>query len=371
MHEQINISQPRLNSVQQIHNYDPNGVGLKTNIFGLPFSLAEAKVVILPVPWEVTVSYGAGTAKGAEAVFTASSQLDLFDPDFPQAWQAGIAMSELSSFWQEQNLVLREKAAQYIHFLENADSHDLKSSCSNNQEFDLIVKEINRAGFELNDWLKKESSSFLSQGKLVGVLGGDHSSPLGLMQALSTCYDGYSILQIDAHADLRVAYEGFEFSHASIMDNALKLPQIERLVQVGIRDICSAEVDRIENSKGRIVTFYDWELKKHQFSGQSWHKTCEQIISSLTQNVYVSFDIDGLDPALCPHTGTPVPGGLRFEEATYLLKCLAKSGKKMIGFDLCEVAPGANAWDGNVGARILYNLAIAMIGSQEKFGSID
>jgi agmatinase len=364
--EQISISQPRLNSVQQIHNYDPNGVGLKTNIFGLPFSLAEAKVIILPVPWEVTVSYGAGTAKGAEAVFAASSQLDLFDPEFPHAWQAGIAMPELSAFWQEQNAVLREKAAQYIYWLENADSHHLESGSLENQGFNSIVKEINQAGFELNDWLKKESNHLLNQGKLVGVLGGDHSSPLGLMQALSTQYEGYSILQIDAHADLRVAYEGFEFSHASIMDNALKLPQLERLVQVGIRDICSAEVDRIESSNSRIVTFYDWELKKHQFSGQSWHQTCEEIISSLTQNVYVSFDIDGLDPALCPHTGTPVPGGLRFEEVTYLLKCLAKSGKKIIGFDLCEVAPGADTWDGNVGARILYNLAIAMIASQDQ-----
>jgi agmatinase len=184
------------------------------------------------------------------------------------------------------------------------------------------------------------------------------------MQALAKQYPDYSILHIDAHADLRVAYEGFTFSHASIMDNALKIPQISRLVQVGIRDLSPAEAERIAQSNGRVHTFYDWSLKERQFTGQSWHQTCDEILASLSDRVYVSFDIDGLNPTLCPHTGTPVPGGLLFEEATYLLKRLARSGKRIVGFDLCEVAPGEDDWDGNVGARILYRLVSAIITSQ-------
>lgn len=346
---------------KDLSQFDPNGIGHKdANIFGLPFTCEEAKVVIIPVPWEVTVSYGAGTAKGPETVFAASSQLDLFDPDCPNGWQAGIAMQAISPYWQAQSQTLREQAAEYIDFLANRDD-----STPASEHLTAVAEAVNRASLELNYWVKTEASKLLAQGKLVGVLGGDHSVPLGLMQALAEQYSEYSILHIDAHADLRVAYEGFQFSHASIMDNTLNLPQVKRLVQVGIRDICHAEMERIMDSHQRIIPFYDWDLKERQFVGKPWHQTCEEIIAPLSDAVYVSFDIDGLEPSFCPNTGTPVPGGLRFEEACYLLKRLADSGKKIIGFDLCEVASGDDDWDGNVGARVLYKLINSMIRSQQ------
>ncbi|MCF8411225.1 MAG: arginase family protein, partial [Crocinitomicaceae bacterium] len=131
-------------------------------------------------------------------------------------------------------------------------------------------------------------------------------------------------------------------------------------VQVGIRDISQSEIDLIELSNHRIRTFFDWDLKENSFNGISWSNQVDEIISELPQNVYVSFDIDGLIPSLCPNTGTPVAGGFQLEEITFLLFKLVESGKRIIGFDLNEVSPGESGdWDANVGARALWNLVCA------------
>lgn len=343
--------------------YNPNEVGIANgNLFGFPFSVEEASIIIIPVPWEVTISYQAGTANAPQAILDASPQLDFYDPYVENAWQIGIAMLEILPAWQHKNHILRKKAEKYINSLETG--HSLSVS-----EQDTIRNEINQSCHELNQWLASESKTWLAKNKLVGVLGGDHSTSLGLIQTLSKKYNTFSILQIDAHADLRQAYEGFTFSHASIMYNALKYPQVERLVQVGIRDICPAEVESIRHSHGRIVTFFDWDLKKAVFAGQNWSNLCKNIISQLSKHVYISFDIDGLDPKLCPHTGTPVPGGLQFEEALHLISSIVDSGRTIIGFDLCEIAPAphhGDEWDANVGSRLLYRLANLMAVSNKK-----
>jgi agmatinase len=137
-----------------------------------------------------------------------------------------------------------------------------------------------------------------------------------------------------------------------------RLPGVGKLVQVGIRDVGSREVEFIERSKGRVKCFYDQHMRDRQFDGATWSKVCKDIIAALPREVYVSFDIDGLTSEHCPHTGTPVPGGLTFPETCHLLEMLAKSGRRVIGFDLCEVAPstGGDEWNGSVGARILYKL---------------
>jgi agmatinase len=181
---------------------------------------------------------------------------------------------------------------------------------------------------------------------------------------LSEKYDRFGILQIDAHADLRKAYEGFAYSHASIMYNALKVPAVNRLVQVGIRDICEEEEKVMQRAMGRVVTFYDDDIKSQQYEGKTWTSICDEIINTLPDLVYISFDIDGLDPKLCPSTGTPVAGGLEFDQAKYLITKLVHSGRRIIGFDLCEVAPGPTEWDANVGARMLYHLCNRMAVSQ-------
>jgi agmatinase len=352
---------PTNSKEQKIAEFDPNGVGdVNGGLFGLPFTIEESEVVLIPMPWEVTVSYSAGTAAGPQAIKEASPQLDLFDPAIKDAWKLGIAMEEISEEWAAVSDNLRQKAESYINWLEEG------SPESDKAEFENLPAEVTEKGEELLQWLKARALTYLDKGKLVGVVGGDHSTPLGLMHALAERHEEYGILQVDAHADLRNAYEGFRYSHASIMYNALQLPQVKKLVQVGIRDICQAEAEMADQSNGRITIFYDSVLKENLYEGDSWKKECKKIIAQLPQKVYISFDIDGLDPKLCPATGTPVPGGFEFEEAIYLIKALVKSGREIIGFDLCEVAPGESEWNGNVGARLLYKLCNWMAVSQKR-----
>lgn len=331
-----------------IKNFDPNGLGIKGNLFGLPVELSEAQLVIIPVPWEVTVSYRAGTANAPPSILKASTQIDLRHHSINNAWQSSIAMLPVSEELLTENKNIRQLAKRHIQALEEGATVESGS---------LITKKINEASENLNIYVKNTSSQYLKEGKLVGVLGGDHSTPLGLLRSLVTKYDRFGVLQIDAHADLRKAYEGFTYSHGSIMYNALKLPGVARLVQVGVRDLCEEEVHVIDRSMGRVKTFYDQNLKARLYNGETWKVICTEIIKELPNLVYISFDIDGLDPKLCPNTGTPVPGGLEFSEAAYLIHELVKSGRKIIGFDLCEVVPTGNEWDANVGARMLWELS--------------
>jgi agmatinase len=326
--------------------FDPNGVASKNaGIFGLTYSLKASELVILPVPWDATVSYSAGTAKGPKAVFDASMQVDLLEPIFPNAWKKGITMIPINKQLHNKSDLLRKKVLLQI------DAQEEGKSLPN------IVAKVNETCSQMNNWVYDQCINLLNQNKLVGLLGGDHSTPLGYIQALSTIYPSFGILQIDAHCDLRNAYEGFTYSHASVMFNALKVKQVSKLVQVGIRDFCEEENDLINKSKNRIETFFDAKLKKNAIEGMNWKKQCELIVATLPKHVYISFDIDGLDPKLCPNTGTPVPGGLEFEQAIYLFEMLISKGKNIIGFDLNEVAPGKNEWDANVGARLLFKLS--------------
>lgn len=342
---------------EAIQTFDPNAPGSGKNLFGLPFTPENAQILVVPVPWEVTVSYKGGTVHGPASILSASQQVDLFDKNIKDAWKAGIAMSSISNDIVEENNRLRELAVQHINALEAGVTADPENP---------LLKKVNEGCENLNIFVKSTTSGYLREGKMVGLLGGDHSTPLGFIRALSERYDRFGILQIDAHADLRKAYEGFAYSHASIMYNALKLPAVNRLVQLGIRDFCEEEVEVIERSMGRIKTFFDEDIKARQFNGKSWDSICDEVVKELPELVYISCDIDGLDPKLCPNTGTPVAGGFEFQQVVYLLKKLVTSKKKIIGFDLNEVAPGDNEWDANVGARLLYQLCNWMAVSQGK-----
>ncbi|MTI29828.1 agmatinase family protein [Xanthovirga aplysinae] len=346
-----------------INTFDPNGVGVPGSLFGLPFSPELAEVVVIPVPWEVTVSYSAGTIEGPLAILEASPQLDLYVKDIPDAWKMGIAMLPVSNYWANESDTLRAQAEKYIRWLEDGGPE------TRDEGIMATVSLVNTASAKLNEWVKAQSLRLMDNGKVPVVLGGDHSTPLGLINALGERHKSFGILQIDAHADLREAYEGFEYSHASIMYNAMKNDKVSKLVQVGIRDYCEEEANRVQDSNGRIVSFYENDFREKMYEGGSWKSICEEIVSELPQKVYISFDIDGLDPKLCPNTGTPVPGGLEFHEAMFLIKHLVRSGREIIGFDLSEVSPSENTedqWDGNVGARVLYNLANFLGVSQKK-----
>jgi agmatinase len=337
---------------EQMAGFDPDGVGRRGRLFGLPFTPESAAVVIVPVPWDVTVSYGPGAAAGPQAVLDASPQIDYFLPEVADAWRVGVAMEAIPTDWAERGAGLRRQVERYLAELEEGAVSPREPG-----PYAGLLAAVDATSAQLRDWLAEQAGAHLDAGRLVGVLGGDHSVPLGLMTALARRHEAFGILQIDAHADLRPAYEGFRYSHASIMTNALELPQVSRLVQVGVRDYSGQEWRCVEASGGRIVPFYDQQLKAQRYRGATWHDQCEAIVAVLPERVYLSFDIDGLDPRLCPHTGTPVAGGLDLDEALYLVRRVMESGRRLIGFDLCEVAPGADQWDGNVGARLLYRLA--------------
>jgi len=345
-----------MNKQEKIKNYDPSRVaGAGSNIFGLPFNETESETVIIPVPWEVTVSYGGGTLEGPEAILEASYQVDLYDPNLIDAWKFGIHIDHLNKDLKKQSKQLRKKAEVIIASLSGEKVKESKAV------LEKYRKEILTGCQEMNKWVKERTLHFLNKNKRVALIGGDHSVPLGIMQALAQKYTSFAVLQIDAHADLRKAYEGFEFSHASIMYNALKIKQISKMVQVGIRDYCQEEVDYIQNNAGRIKVFYDRDIKQAQYRGDSWERICNRIVKELPEHVYVSFDIDGLDPKLCPNTGTPVAGGFETEEVLYLVEKVVKSGKKIVAFDINEVSPAKdNDWDANVAARLLYRICNLM-----------
>ncbi len=342
-----------------LSRFDPNSVGNpNNNIFGLPFKEEDAELILLPIPWEVTVSYGVGTARSAEHIFKASLQVDLFDPDMPNAWRRGFFMCKADKKMMLKSDYLRKEAELYMDYIsKDADVCD-------NKFMSKGLKEINEGSQMMNDWVYERTSDLLKKNKLVGLIGGEHSITLGFTKALAEKHGDFSILQIDAHCDLRKGYEGFTYSHASVMYNVLnEVPQVKRLLQVSVRDYCEEEWNYISANNERVKIYFDKDIKERFFEGTTWKQLSEEMINQLPEKVYLSFDIDGLDPKLCPNTGTPVLGGLQIEQVLYLIKKLIESGRKLIGFDLVEVGNGDNGLDANVGARVLWRLCNLMMKS--------
>jgi agmatinase len=342
-----------------LSTFDPNSAGNpNNNLFGLPFSEDDAKLVLLPVPWEVTVSFGSGTARSAEQIMKASLQVDLFDPDVENGWKQGFFLKEADRKILLKSDYLRKEAELYIDYISKGDAVE------NNQFMCKTLKEVNEGGYFLNNWVYQQTKYLLDKNKIVGLLGGDHSTPLGFMKAVAEKHGDFGVLQIDAHCDLREAYEGFVYSHASIMYNALKeIPNLQKLVQVGIRDYSEGEHQFIRQNSSRIRTYFEKEIREREFEGETFRQIAGEIVQQLPDKVYISFDIDGLDPKLCPNTGTPVPGGFETEQVFYLFKQIIKAGKKIVGFDLSEVSTSENGWDANVGARVLFKLCNLIIQS--------
>ncbi|MBN2798831.1 MAG: agmatinase family protein [Deltaproteobacteria bacterium] len=325
--------------------WDPDAAAsAEGGLFGLPHTPDDAAVVVLPVPWEATCSYRLGTARAPEAIREASLQVDLLDLDTGEPWREGIAMEapdELIERLHCEAFPLARGVVEAGGVIEPAHRYMA----------DNIAELTARLHQRVREW----ALQVLDRGAIPGVLGGEHGVPFGAIQAASERVPGLAVLHIDAHADLRVAFEGLEWSHASIMDNVLsRLPQVSGIVQVGIRDLGHAERDRIA-AEPRLTTFFDRDLAWGLAQGRPWGALAAEIVAALPDKVWISLDIDGLEPALCPTTGTPVPGGLSWHQLTVLLRVLGESGRQIVGFDLCEVGP--EPWDADVGARVLYKLA--------------
>jgi agmatinase len=337
--------------------FDPDAAALDdAGIFGLPTDPERALVHIVPVPFDATTSYRKGAAGGPAAILQASRQVDLFDLMTGKPWQKGICMLPADERIEELNDKATDKAERII---------ELGGRIGDEARLAKNLARVNEIGAEVNEIVRAQVDAILSSNRLPVVVGGDHSVPFGAIQACAQRFPGLGVLHFDAHADLRAAYEGFEWSHASIMHNvATKLPGVKRLVQAGLRDIGEREHTMIANSNGRIRALSDVDWGRAKAAGASLRDLVRATIAELPDFVYLSFDIDGLDPTLCPNTGTPVPGGFTWHETMMWLDELARSKKRIVGLDLNEVSPGDggevydgfDAWDAIVGARLLYRM---------------
>jgi agmatinase len=326
---------------------DPNapadpGAGL----YGLSVPPDEAAAVAIPVPFDATCSYRRGAARGPAAILRASHQVELRDLVFGEPWRSGICMLAPDP---------RLAAIQEEAGAEGAS-----------------LARRNELSAELNAIVEREVGAVLDRGALPVVVGGDHSVPFGAFAAVTARHPGLGILHFDAHSDLREAYEGLTFSHASILFNAMtRLDGIARLVQVGIRDPGPAELERIESSGGRIQTLFDHVWARAKLAREDLRALVQRALEPLPEEIWITFDVDGLDPSLCPGTGTPVPGGLTWHEVALWLEEVGASGRRVLGADLVEVAPGyepagQDSLDAMVGARLLYRLIGTAIRSQDK-----
>lgn len=322
--------------------FDPDAPAEGDGLFGLPCSPDDAAVVVIPVGFEATASYRRGTKDAPDAVLAASRQVDLHDIETGDPWTAGIAMEPADprvAAWEAE-----ASADACVVIASGGRDPGDPERCA---RVDAIMR-------QLNAHVESRTRHCLDRGRIPAILGGDHSVPYGAIKAASEKFPGLGILHVDAHADLRVAYEGFEFSHASILYNVARLPGVGPISQVGIRDFGRAEREFSESTE-KLETWFHAQLAWQLAGGANWRKLCEDMVRRLPKDVWITFDIDGLDPALCPNTGTPVPGGLTWEQALVLLRTVGESGRRIVGFDLNEV--GNDEWDAIVGARLLYKLA--------------
>ncbi len=264
----------------------------KNNFLGLEKKYSSYKtsgIIILQAPLEKTVSYGKGTKNGPKEIIKASHYVEFFDEELNKelCFEKGIATLEEIKF---SNLTVK-KSIEKI--------------------YDEVKKQI-------------------SEDKFVVTLGGEHSISSATIKAHYNFYKNISVLQIDAHSDLRNSYEGSKYSHASVMARVAEFTT--KIVQVGIRAQCKEEYDFIKTN--RIKTFYMREIRNNKY-GKNWQ---QKVVNELNKNVYITFDVDGFDPSVISATGTPEPGGLFWDETMNLLKQIGKN-KNIIGFDVVELAP--------------------------------
>jgi len=327
-------------------SFDPDGPTDCDSLFGLPHTVEEAAVVVVPVPFEATASYRRGTHAAPEAIRRASWQVDLHDSETGSPWVDGIAMEPTDPRMVAWNEEACRDALRVIGAEDPA-----------NPEIDAARERVDAVCEQMNAWVAEHTEALFARGAIPAILGGDHSVAFGAIEAAARRHPGLGILHIDAHCDLRRAYEGFTWSHASVLYNvATRIPQVGTIVQVGVRDIGEREWE-MARQEDRITTWLQTRVGWLLAGGSPWVRIAHRMVERLPEAVWISFDIDGLDPALCPNTGTPVPGGLSWQDALVLLRVLAEARRRIVGFDLCEVAPGQDEWDANVGARLLYKLA--------------
>jgi agmatinase len=276
----------------------PKTLGIKSNFLGIEdkhSSYAKSKILILPVPYERTVSYGRGTKKGPAAILQASHYVEFYD----------------------------EETGREVH-----------------RELGIATLEPLRFAGKLSDeraleQIYERTRKLIADRKFVITLGGEHTISQATIAAHAEKYHDLSVVQIDAHSDLRMEYEGTKFSHASVMARVCEFIDPKRIVQIGIRAQCVEEAQFIKQKK--INTLYAHEIRSGSYTKLLKHWD-DHAIEKLSPHVYVTFDVDGLDPSIMPATGTPEPNGMFWDETMRFLRKLG-TRRKVVGCDVVELAP--------------------------------
>lgn len=290
------LSLPRLSLLwADMEEKPPNNFGGLSEEFA---NYEQAKIVILPVPFDKTSTWSKGSDKGPKAIIEASRNMELYDIE-------------------TQTEVFREG-------IWTAKPVSLKTSGQ-------MIEEVNRL-----------AGSFLDQDKFVVTLGGEHTVCLGAINAHADFYDDLSILQLDAHTDLRDEYQGNPYSHASVMARVRE--KVDNIVSVGIRSMDSGELASIREKK----VFYAHKIA----SVDNW---MDRAADRLSPNVYITIDLDVFDPGIMPSTGTPEPGGLDWYTVIRLLKRVAEK-RQVVGFDVVELCPSQNKAPDFLAAKLIYKL---------------
>lgn len=266
---------------------------------GIPDEFAKldsSKIVLIPVPFDGTSTWQKGSDKGPEAFLNASDNMELYDIETrTEVYKQGVYLAD---------------------------------AITENSSPEAMVEAVH-----------KSVKAFIKRNKFVTIVGGEHSISIGTIRAFNECFDNLTVLQIDAHADLRKSYLGSKYNHACAVYEA---SQTTNLIQVGIRSMDVIETTVMDEEK----TYFAHELATNEF----W---MDSAIDQMTDNVFITFDLDALDPSILPSTGTPEPGGLFWYETLEFLKKVFEE-KNVVGFDIMELCPNPNDKSSDFLAAKLY-----------------
>ena len=320
----------------------------------------DAPIVLVSAPWAVTSAAGQGAAYTPDAIIDASTAVSLYDIVSNTSIEGKVATAEVDYDLQESSLQLGGDAAKVVAHIEDG-------GVLSGDYFARKVVRINLGFRDMHRSVGKRVFRYANKGKIVGIVGGDHSVTFGAVRSISSVHPQMGVLFIDAHSDLRPSGKIFDYSHLSVARNIVdEIPAVSKLVQVGVRDMSLEEVEFAQNHP-KVTMFCHEKLTAERFSGRSWGEVCDDVVSQLPEKVYISFDIDALSPECCPHTKRPVAGGMTFDEAVCLINRVAESGREIVGFDLTEIVPVMESGvDAAVGARMLVKLCAAALCSKKE-----
>lgn len=263
-----------------MHLYPWNFLALEDSIS----NYETARAVVLPIPYESTVSYGAGTRNGPQAIIAASRQVETYDQEF-KATPCNMGIATLGE-----------------------------------------LEQVTSGPDAMMEAIEEAAAGILADGKFLLGLGGEHSISPPLVRAHKARYRNLSVLQFDAHTDLRPEYQGSKNSHACAMS---RIWETSGFVGVGLRNFCGSENETRALSEGRLIQASEFHQNPNAIS---------KILSMLTEDVYITFDLDGFDPSVMPSVGTPEPGGLLWDETLEIIRRVSQE-KRIVGADIVELAP--------------------------------